>query len=72
MELRDHAISKKWVSRYTGICYMYSDMSIVYVFSVYIITMYSDSYYIYGCDVDVDGRNSSCNEYEEKKRIMEE
>jgi len=51
MELRDHAISKKWVSRYTSICYMYSDMVIVYVFSVYIITMYSDSYYIYGCDV---------------------
>ena len=72
MEPRDLTISKKWVSRYTSICYMYSDMSIVYVFSVYIITMYSDSYYIYGCDVDVDGRNGSCNEYEEKKRMMEE
>ena len=60
MELRDRTISKKWVSRYTGICYMYGDMSIVYVFSVYIIIMYSDNYYIYRCDV------------EEKKRMMEE
>ena len=31
---------------------MYSDMIVLYVFSVYIIIMYSDNYYIYGCDVD--------------------
>lgn len=35
MELRDHTISKKWVSRYTSIGYMYSDSILFYVFSIY-------------------------------------
>lgn len=46
MELRDHAISKKWASRYTGICYMYSDSILFYVFSVYIIILWVENYNI--------------------------
>lgn len=35
MELRDHTISKKSVSRYTGICYMYIIIILFFVFSIY-------------------------------------
>jgi hypothetical protein len=46
MELRDHTISKKWVSRYTSICYMYSVIILFYVFSVYIIILWVENYNI--------------------------